>query len=207
MKTTATSLAVIALLLAAGQAHAVSDPAGDLLASFAGDRTVAAFDILSAEATFDAEAGTFLLHAHTAGPIADIPTAAYVFGFDRGAATASPFAGIGVPGVTFDAAVLLRSNGTGTVGGTPLVDRVEGNDIFATVPVSLLPSTGFAPEIFTWALWSIDTSITGNTRNADFGPDANLRVAAVPEPQTWAVLLAGLGIVTGVARRRSRARA
>ena len=207
MKTTARSLAVMAALLATGHAYAASDPAGDLLASFAGDRSVAAFDILSAEATFDAAAGTFLLHAHTAGPIADVATAAYVFGFDRGAATGSPFAGIGVPGVSFDATVLLRSDGTGTVGGTPIPGQIEGNDIFATVSASLLPSTGFAAENFTWALWSIDTSITGNTRNADFGPDANLQVAAIPEPGTWAMLLAGLGIVTGVARRRSHARA
>ena len=207
MKSTSTSLAVIALLLAAGHARAATDPAGDLLASFAGDRTVAAFDILSADATFDAAAGTFQLHVHTAGPIAGVATAAYVFGFDRGAATGAPFASIGVPGVSFDAAVLLRSDGTATLGGTPLLDRIEGNDIFATVPASLLPSTGLTADHFTWALWSVDTSITGNTRNADFGPDANLQVAAIPEPESWALLLAGLGIVTGVAGRRSRARA
>jgi len=32
----------------------------------------------------------------------------------------------------------------------------------------------------------------------------NLNIAAVPEPETWALLLAGLGFVTVLARRRSR---
>jgi len=203
MKMTLTSMAAVASLFASTCAHAVSDPAGDVLASFAGDPAIAAFDILSSDVTFDAAAGTFLLHAHTAGRINDVGGAGYVFGFNRGGAVGSPFAGIGVAGVSFDAAVLLRSDGTGSLGGTPLISRVEGNDIFATVSSTLLPTTGFAAGNFTWALWSIDTAITGNTRNADFGPDSNVQVAAVPEPETFVLLLAGLTVLARVARRRA----
>ena len=204
MKPALRSITLVAALAAAVNAHAVSDPAGDLLQSFTGDRTVAAFDILSSDVTFDSGANVFLLHAHTAGYIADVPGAAYVFGFNRGGIANSPFADIGIPGVSFNATALLRSDGTGMVGATGITSRVDGNDIFATVSASLLPSNGFAAGDFTWALWSIDSKITGNFRNADFAPDANVGVAAVPEPETYALMLAGLGALVLVARRRSR---
>jgi hypothetical protein len=35
----------------------------------------------------------------------------------------------------------------------------------------------------------------------------NLQVAAVPEPETYAMLLAGLGLVGAIARRRKTAQA
>lgn len=201
------SLALFAGFAAAAGAHAGPDPAGDILQSFTGDRSVGAFDILSSDVTFDAGANVFLLHAHTAGNIADVPGAAYVFGFNRGGATNSPFADIGVPGVTFDASALLRSNGTGLSGVNPIVARVDGQDIFATVAASVLPPTGFEPGHFTWALWSVDTQIQGNFRNADFAPDANLQVAAaVPEPETYALMLVGFSVLGFVGRRRSRSR-
>jgi hypothetical protein len=41
-------------------------------------------------------------------------------------------------------------------------------------------------------------------RNADFAPTANISVAVVPEPETYALMLAGLGAVGVVARRRAR---
>jgi hypothetical protein len=204
---TATPLAFLALVLAADPSRAVSDPDHDLLASFAGDARVAAFDLLSADVSFDAGADSFVLHARTAGPIAEAANAAYVFGFNRGGATGTPFAAIGVPGVSFDTTVLLRANGTGTVAGIPLVAHIEENELFATVSASLLPSTGFAPANFTWAVWSIDTALTGLLRNADFAPVENVRVAAVPEPGAYALLLAGLGVIGGLGRRRWRGRA
>jgi hypothetical protein len=120
------SLALIAGLATTAGAHAVTDSAGDILRSFTGDGSVGAFDILSSDITFDAGANAFLLHAHSAGNIADVGSAAYVFGFNRGGATTSPFADIGVPGVTFDATALLRSNGTGLSGVNPIIARVDG---------------------------------------------------------------------------------
>jgi hypothetical protein len=198
------SLTFVAGLAIAASAHAVTDPAGDILRSFTGDASVGAFDILSSDVTFDAGANTFLLHAHTAGNIADVGSAAYVFGFNRGGATNSPFADIGIPGVTFDATVLLRSNGTGVSGPNPIIATVYGQDIFATVAGSVLRPNGFEPQDFTWALWSVDTQIQGNFRNADFAPGVNVQVAAVPEPETYALMLAGLSALGFVARRRVR---
>jgi hypothetical protein len=32
----------------------------------------------------------------------------------------------------------------------------------------------------------------------------NLNVAAMPEPETWALMLSGLGLIGGMARRRMR---
>jgi len=200
------SLILIAGFAIAASAHAVTDPAGDILRSFTGDASVGAFDILSSDVTFDAGANAFLLHAHTAGNIADVASAAYVFGFNRGGATNSPFADIGVPGVTFDATALVRSNGTGLSGVNPIIATVDGHDIFATVAASILRPNGFEPQDFTWALWSVDTQIQGNFRNADFAPGVNVQVAAVPEPETYALMVAGLSVLGFVGRRRVRSR-
>jgi len=191
-----------AAALAAANAHAVTDASGDFLASFTGAHA-GALDILSAEVSFDVTSNNFLLHAHTAGTIGDAGTAAYVFGFNRGGVANSPFGAIGEPGVSFNATATLRANGTGAVGATAVPTTVAGDDIFGTVSASLLPPNGFDARNFTWALWSIDTSVAGLPRNADFAPDANLRVAVVPEPETYALMLAGLGFMGWVARRRA----
>lgn len=197
-------LAAAAALGLASQAHAVTDASSDFLASFTGAK-VAALDILQADVSFDALANRFLLHASTAGAIADKPGIAYVFGFHRGGTANAPFGPIGFPDVLFNATAVLRSNGTGAVGANPITATIAGNDIFGTVSASLLPGNGFAPQDYQWALWSIDTRIAGLARNADFAPHASIPVAAVPEPETYAMLVAGLLLVGAITRRRSRA--
>jgi len=194
------ALAVIGLT---ANASAATDPRGDFLHSFTGNHG-AAFDILAADVTFDPAHDTFLLQATTAGPIAGVNGAAYVFGFNTGGAANTPFAAIGEPGVAFNATAVLRSNGTGTVGATSVTTRIVGDEIFATLPASLLPSNGFADQDYRWALWSIDSNVTGLPRNADFAPDASVRVSAVPEPANLALLAAGFGLLGFVARRRAR---
>ncbi len=193
------ALAVVGL---AANAYAVTDPQGDFLPSFTGNHN-AALDILSADVSFDPAHDDFLLQATTAGPIAGVNGAAYVFGFDTGGTASTPFVAIGEPGVAFNATAVLKSNGTGTVGTTTVATRVVGDEIFATVPTSLLPSHGLADQDYTWALWSIDSNIAGLPRNADFAPDANIGVSAVPEPANIALLASGLGLLGFVARRRA----
>ena len=196
-------LAAAATSLACG-AHAapVIDAAGDFLPSFTGPQQ-AALDLLSSDVTFDAANHRFLLHARTAGAIAGAEGVVYVFGFNRGGATNSPFTPIGQPGVSFDATAALRSNGTGSVGANPVSVNIVGDEIFATVLADLLPSNGAAFADYQWSLWSIDSRIAGLPRNADFAPGTNTRVDTVPEPGSLALAALALGGV-GVARRRYR---
>lgn len=195
-------LLALTLLAASAGAHATTDAAGDFLASFTGT-PVAALDIRAADVSFDAAANSFVLHAMLDGPVAGAAGAAYVFGFDRGGAVNQPFSAIGFPDVRFNATVTLRADGTGTVGSTPVVTAIAGNHIFGVVSASLLPSNGLLPANYSWALWAIDSRISGAPRNADFAGFGNFAVAtAVPEPQTLALMLAGITVLGGLARRR-----
>jgi len=200
------TLFVAAGLAAASNAFAVADPRGDFLSSFTGQH-VGALDILSADVTFDAARDAFLLHATTAGPIAGTNGAAYVFGFNLGGTTKTPFVSIGEPGVSFSSVVTLQASGTGATTGTAVSTRVSGDDIFATVPAALLPSGGVSDANATWSLWSVDTTVAGLARNADFAPDGQIRVSAVPEPAPVALMGAGLGLLLIAARRRLGTRA
>ena len=76
---------------------------------------------------------------------------AFVFGFNRGGAANQPFGAIGFGDMSFNAVALLRSDGTGNVGITPVDALVHGNRISAVLQASLLPSQGAAPQDFTWA--------------------------------------------------------
>ena len=200
------SLLVASGLAAAANVFAVTDPRGDFLPSFTGQR-VAALDIVSADVAFDPAADVFDLHATTAGPIAGTKGAAYVFGFNLGGTTKTPFVAIGEPGVSFTSAVTLQSNGTGAVGATAVATRISGDDIFATVPAALLPTSGVADADVTWSLWSVDTGVAGLARNAAFAPDGQIRVSAVPEPAPVALMGAGLGFLVLAVRRRVAAKA
>jgi hypothetical protein len=196
------TLTAAALVLAAN-AHAVTDVSGDFLAGYTGSRD-AAFDVLSADVGFNAATNEFVFSATAAGAIAGVNGAAYVFGLDAGGDTVAPFTPVGLPGAVFNRTVTLRANGTAGVGATPITEQIVGNRIFATVSASLLPSNGRAFKDYTWTVWSIDSNVAGLGRLADFAPDANINVAAVPEPATYGMLLAGLGMLGMVARRRAR---
>ncbi len=205
MKQTLRLFAIAAALCGAANAHAVTDAVGDFLPSYTGSQA-GAYDILVADVSFDPGSATFSLHAKTNGDIASRPNAAYVFGFNRGGSANSPFGAIGVPGVSFNATATMRSTGTGSVGTNSFAVQVVGDEIFGTLSASLLPSNGLTPDHYTWSLWSINSAIAGLPRNADFAPTSNISVAVVPEPETYALMLAGLGAVGLVARRRSQRR-
>lgn len=196
--------ALVAALACAGftvAVQAAQDPAYDLLPTFTGTPS-AALDLIEADVVFDSSSDTFSIQARTLGPIGDAPTGAFVFGFNRGGAANQPFGAIGFGDISFNAVALLRSDGTGNVGITPVDVLVHGNTISALLQASLLPSQGAAPQDFSWALWPVDLSVAGLSRNADFISTSNLSVSAVPEPTSLALLLAGLVGVGATVRSR-----
>ena len=198
-----------------GSATTIADPAGDFLASYTGPLN-ADVDILSATAVRDTTG--VRLSATVDG---DIGTAGalYVWGINRGAGTArlsfgSPSVGAGV---LFDALFVMFSNGDSRVVTFPSVGaptilvfpsslEISGGQISGFVPFNLLPSTGFAPADYQYALWSrqrVNPAMDGpNSEIADFAPDVASFTASVPEASTWAMLIAGFAAVGAAARRR-----
>jgi hypothetical protein len=213
-KTTTRWLCSTAMLAAPLMAHAIdgiTDTAHDFLPTFAGSTASTDLDVISANVLYDAGSNLFQLTATMAGAIGLTPTGFYVWGVNRGAGTAG-FAANGISGVRFDTVVLLRPGGASTAGGVPLAASaitVAGNTITAVVSGTVLPGTGFANKLdYTWNLWPRDGAFAGFAAISDFAPDnANFSstagtVVAVPEPQTLALLLGGLGVVALTARRR-----
>lgn len=212
--------ALFAALLAPGLAApalAVTDPEGDFLATHTGP-AAPDIDILTTEVF--ALPGRIAFSAGLADTVGLTPGASYVFGVDRGAGVAGLFTGtppVG-PGVTFDAVVVVRADGTGSVTAfneagpptvTPLASPdivIDGRLVAALVDIALLPSRGFALADYRFNLWT--RSGGGNVGIADLGQEQGTfgYAGAVPEPGSWALLLAGFGLAGHALRRRAPAR-
>jgi PEP-CTERM motif len=204
----------IALACAGAQAQSITDPVGDFLPTYTGPQN-GDVDVVSAFAGYNAGNDTFSFSGTFAGAVGTTMGAFYVWGLDRGNGTQRFVAGspsVG-QGVSFDAAILLRPNGTARVitftsgadTGTGVevgagTAQIAGNTISGSISGSLLASTGFAKSDYTWNLWP-RIGTTNNTIS-DFAPNGmNVPVAAVPEPTTYALMAMGLAAV-GLARRR-----
>lgn len=199
----------------------VTDAAGDFLPTFVasgGDAASSAhLDVVSANVLFNTSTSVFTLIATMNGAISASSLGDYVWGVDRGAGAVNPaFANLlGVDNVRFDRTVVLTTTGTGSAGGTSLAAdavSISGNTITAHVSLDLLSSTGFDPLEYTWNLWPravATATVTGVNRITDFAPDnQNFAVTEVteaneiPEPNSAALLLAAVGALAGVTRRR-----
>ena len=132
----------------------------------------------------------------------DVRPLSYVWGFDRGAgATTANFGAIGLPNIIFDSVVVVLPDGTGQVVtlemGTPVPTplpagaiTIDGNTFTAMVPLSMLPSQGFATADYTQNLWPRYGGIETDDQISDFAPDASMAaptgtVADTPGPSSW----------------------
>lgn len=200
---------LIAMPMASHALSGITDNAGDFLPTFAGSASSTDLDVLSATVKYDAARDLFELSSTMAGAIGTTPKGFYVWGVNRGAGNAT-FAANGIDGVRFDAVVLLRPDGTGSIGGGAGLPtgsvKVSGNTITGYVSGALLPSTGFNKLDYTWNLWPRDGAFSGFAAISDFAPDnasfTTTAAALVPEPGTYALMLAGLGAVAWGSRRR-----
>lgn len=212
---------MVGSVLSAAPAAATTafDGVGDYLGTYTGAQS-ADLDLVSATAIRNATGVT--LTARVDGTIGTSPGALYVWGVNRGAGT--PRLGFGVPpvgaGTLFDAVVVQFPNGTLRVAtfpamGAPTISVFAGalnvgtDSISGFVPFALLASRGFGIEDYTYALWSrnrVNPALDGtNAEIADLLPGRGGFTASVPEPLSWAMMIAGFGLVGTVARRRRSA--
>jgi hypothetical protein len=195
-----------------GPAHAISDPTGDFLPTFANFKRFD-LDLISVDA--------FRLNNElhfdvgTTGRMNAKSGISYVFGIDRGAGTPGLFSGNPAIGqdVRFDALFEIRTDGTGTLtafneNGGPTVTQRTGifffqNFIRASFGADLLPTRGFAVDDYKYTVWTRDGG-DGNAFVADL--TRTISLGAVPEPATWAMMIGGFGLTGWRARARRRER-
>lgn len=101
--------------------------------------------------------------------------------------------GVGDPGVKYDWEVSLTTTGLSFFTGV----KVNGTDYAASGKT--FAATG-GPLSGDFSLW-VYASKSGNPASPNFGGSVTL-TQAVPEPETYALMLAGLGAVAFMARRR-----
>ena len=211
------AIAAAAAVVALGSpaTAAISDPAGDFLATYTGPQS-GDLDLLSVEAVY--LGGSVSLSTTVNGAVGTTAGAFYPWLVNRGAGTEGLFASttpvIGA-GMLHDAVVIMRPNLTGMVvlvgpGGsltfTPLAAgtiSVSGDTIMGLIPLSMLPANGFSPDDYTYA--ALGRSGAGsNAFVSDFAPDSAPATATVPEPGAWALMLLGFTVAGAAIRSRRR---
>ena len=199
--------AVLAATMPLAQAAGIPDVVGDFLPTFGGTSAMTDLDVTSVLVTYNTSIDVFTFTSTQAGNVGLTSTGFYVWGVNRGAGTAA-FAANGLPGVKFDITVILRPNGTGSVGATTLpagAVTIAGNTITGVVSGSLLPTTGFAKADYSFNLWPRNSAFTGFAAISDFAPDAMnfTAIPVVPEPASWALMAGGVGWLLMKRRRRA----
>ena len=125
-----------------------------------------AVDPIGADGVFLIASQTFVLAAQMAGPVFVGGPNIYVWGFDRGGASAGNAPFPDEPAVKFNTVLAVTANSssgtlTGSLNllsgapaqGVPVV-LVAPDTIQVGIPASMLPSTGFTPAQYRWNLWT-----------------------------------------------------
>lgn len=210
-------------LAAPAAAEIISDDVGDFAPTYVGAR-IDQLDIREAAAVYFGDSFGFVSN-HSFETLSDPGdvTPIYVWGIDRGAGQerlvgGSPSVG---QGIFFDALLVLTVSAIDGVSasvttfapGGAVTTALGFDNAFAAgdlvgafLSADLLPSTGFDLADYRFNLWTRDAG--GNVHIADFARDGGMFAAedlspgAVPEPTTWALMLAGFGLAGATLRRR-----
>lgn len=194
---------------------ATTDPDDDFIPTFTG-MPVQELDIRSVDASL--KDGVFNLSVTTDAPIGQSSSSYYVWGINRGAgAPRLQFVGAPPPlrpDLNFDAIFITYADQTAEYSLLPPPNfmniagavQISGNTLTAQLPLAMLPSNGFTVGQYEFTVWSHYNPfgpITGanNSQIADFSPTIR---AAIPEPASWALMIAGFGLAGAGARRRVR---
>jgi hypothetical protein len=123
---------------------------------------------------------------------------------------------LGENAVSFNRTFIVHQGGTdpdGTVtltgNGAPLTDvnlDISGDGFSLIVPLSDFPpaANGFRPQDFGFNLWTRN-GLGDNHQVADFAVhNGLLSDSAVPEPASWALMIAGFGLAGAALRARKR---
>lgn len=194
--------AAMALAGAPAQAATVTDAVGDFLPTYAGPHD-ADLDVISFSVSYNDVTDAFRLTAAMAGDIDPDKPGLYAIGVNTGTGVIAPFGGIGAPNVIFNQVIAVQKSGAAAVSGAPLTATIFGNVLTIVVPLSLLPSTGFAPTEYGFNIWPRN-GLGNNNQISDFTPNDGTLAGAVPEPASWALMIAGFGLAGGLLRRRPR---
>ena len=207
LKALALSMLLTSMIAATpANAATVFDATNDFLPTYTAGPKLADLDVTSFSVGFNSSLNFFTLGATFAGDIDPSTGGIYVFGVNTGTGTIRPFAALGQPNVIFNQAITIRKDGTGSIGATaldPNMISIVGNILTARIPLALLPSTGFVPTEYGFNLWP--RFGTGNNNQiTDFSPENATLAAAVPEPATWGLMLAGFGLIGWAMRSRRK---
>jgi hypothetical protein len=149
---------------------------------------------------------TLLASAALVALAAPASAATYVFTLSGGLAGSWALPASPVPDVVFGDAFRVNVV-TGTLGGAPFTTFMEfylgssGGGVCADFACSLINLYG--PQLFSGTT-AAPTFVLGTYGMSDFfgTPVADLTISAIPEAGTWAMMIAGFGLVGAGLRRR-----
>lgn len=188
-----------------------TDATGDFLATYTGAHG-GDLDVLKYSTSI--VGSDFVISSTMNGAIGTTAGGIYVWGVNRGKGTAGFGASLGLTKVLFDSVIVLQPDGKGltvvfNTGGPPTITplaagsiTIVGDTITGTIPIAFFPSDGFDAPHYGFNLWP---RLAGGTvaNIADFAPNDGT-INSIPEPASWALLVAGFAVVGGTMRRWSR---